>query len=77
MKLSDFQKLRIKVGATSPHPGYVASHFYTCAFLLESTILLDGDRLFERGRPVAFDDAEVREIAKRYGTPDEILARIA
>jgi hypothetical protein len=56
-------------------PGYVASHFYPCAFLLEPAILLDGELLFDRGRPVAFDDAEVREVAKRYGNPDELLAR--
>ncbi len=58
-------------------PGYVASHFYTCAFLLEPTILLDGEVLFDRGRPVVFDDPEVREVARRYGDPEQVLARIS
>lgn len=57
-------------------PGYVASHFYSCAFLLEPTITLDGEVLFDHGRPCAFDDAGVRAVAGKFGDPDKLLAKI-
>lgn len=57
-------------------PGYVSSLFYTAVFLLRPTVILDGEVLFDHGRPSAFDDPEVRKIASKYGDPDELLSKI-
>ncbi len=64
---------RIGIG---DRPGYVTSHFYTEGFLLSPTVILDGEVLFDHGRPSAFDDPKVREVASKYGDPDQLLARI-
>ncbi len=64
---------RIGIG---DRPGYVTSHFYTEGFLLSPTVILDGEVLFDHGRTSAFDDPIVREVARKYGDPDQILARI-
>ncbi len=57
-------------------PGYVSSHFGTAVYLLKPTITVEREVLFDRGRPSAFDDPEVRAVASKYGDPDKLLARI-
>lgn len=57
-------------------PGYVSSLFYTAAYLLKPTVLLDGETLFDHGRPSAFDEPAVREVASKYGDPDELLTSV-
>ncbi len=45
-------------------------------FVLKPTIYLDGEPIVEKGHLVLLEDAEVRECAKKYGDPDEILEDI-
>jgi len=37
-------------------------------------IISDGVAIVERGRLKTLDDPEIREIAKKYGDPDRLLA---
>ena len=64
---------RIAIG---DRQGVVSSNFNATGFLLSPTIILNGEVLFDHGRPSAFDDPMVREVASKYGDPDQLLARI-
>ena len=57
-------------------PGHVSSDFYTGGVLFDPTIILDGEVLFDHGRPSVFDEPEIREVASKYGDPDQLLTRI-
>ena len=55
------------VGAKYP----ASTHFD--GFVLKPTLYLDGEPIIENGRLLFLDDREVRQCAKKYGNPDEIL----
>ena len=57
-------------------PGVVSSHFYTTGYVLKPTILVDGEILFDHGRPLALKDPRVRETAGKFGDPDLLLEPI-
>ena len=44
------------------------------AIIFQSTILANGIPIVERGRLKALDDPEIRELARQYGEPDQVLA---
>ena len=44
------------------------------AIIFQSTITANGVPIVERGRLTALDDPEIREMAKKYGDPDRVLA---
>jgi 2,5-dihydroxypyridine 5,6-dioxygenase len=39
----------------------------------DTTVFVDGEKLYDCGRPTIYDDPEVRELAARFGDPDELL----
>jgi hypothetical protein len=41
--------------------------------LYHATVTIDGKVFIKDGRPVALDDPAVREVAAKYGNPDELL----
>lgn len=43
-------------------------------FVLKPTVYLDGKVLVDKGRLTVLDDPKIREMAKKYGDPDEVLA---
>lgn len=57
-------------------PGVVSSHFYSSGYVLKPTILVDGEVLFDHGRPLALSDARVRESASKFGDPNLLLEPI-
>jgi len=42
--------------------------------MFQATIKANGVAIVERGRLKALDDPEIRELAKKYGDPDRVLA---
>jgi hypothetical protein len=37
------------------------------------TVVIDGKTIIEDGHLLALDDSEVRQVAEKYGDPDELL----
>lgn len=56
---------------TSSHP---LAH--THCLLLEPTVSIDGEILIEEGRLKRLEDPEIRDLAAKYGDPDEVLAEV-
>ncbi|MCL5958948.1 MAG: hypothetical protein M1358_06435 [Chloroflexi bacterium] len=52
----------------------VAAPIHTHGHMFQPTIYLDGTPIIVDGHVLALDDPEVREIASKYGDPDELLA---
>ena len=57
--------------------GYVASEFTNSGWLLKPTIHVNGKVLSRNGRLAAFDSPDVRNIAAKYGNPDDLLNAVA
>ncbi len=62
--------------AIGDRQGIVSSNFNATGFLINPTIMMEGEVLFDHGRPSALDDPKVREVASKYGDPDQLLARV-
>lgn len=56
---------------TSTHP---LAH--THGLLLEPTLTIDGHTIIDEGRLTRLDDPEIRELARKYGNPDEVLSEV-
>jgi len=56
---------------TSSHP---LAH--THGLLLEPSVYIDGEPIVEDGRLQRLDDPEIRELASKYGDPDEVLREV-
>lgn len=54
--------------------GHEKKRIHIDAIIFQSTILANGIPIVERGRLKALDDPEIREMAKKYGDPDRVLA---
>ena len=64
------------VGSTSgrtPTPEEESAQVHTHGHLLSCNLYVDDDPCILDGRLVVFDDAEVREVAAKYGNPDKIF----
>lgn len=51
--------------------GVMIQHLDT--HLYHATVTVDGHEIIKDGRPIALDDPEVREVAAKFGDPDELL----
>ncbi len=55
---------------------YMSSQHLTPAFLPKSSLYVDGQPLMEKGRLMVLDLEEVREVARKYGDPDQLLSQV-
>lgn len=53
--------------------GKIFSRGHEDGLLLEPTLFFDQTLIIEKGRLKMLDDPEIKEIASRYGNPDEVL----
>jgi hypothetical protein len=51
-----------------------AREYHLDGFVLKPTIAIDDKVLIDNGRLLVLDDHRIREIAKKYGDPDKLLA---
>ena len=49
---------------------------HTHALLMKPTVYIDNEPIIIDGHAVILDDPEIRELAKNYGDPDELLSEI-
>lgn len=49
---------------------------HTHGLLMKPTVYVDNEPIIIDGHAVVLDDPEIREIAKKYGDPDELLKEI-
>jgi hypothetical protein len=54
----------------------IASNVHVHLHLYRPTIKAGNETLVDRGHTVAFDDPEIREVAAKYGDPDELLREV-
>lgn len=58
------------IGEALVNPKYKVIRHFDLYF---TTLIADGRKVMDRGRPVAMDDPAVRKVAAKYGDPDELL----
>ncbi len=62
--------------AVGDKAGLISSDFQTGAYIFKPDIEVNGQVICRRGRLSALDSPKVREIAAKYGDPDELLTQI-
>jgi 2,5-dihydroxypyridine 5,6-dioxygenase len=68
--------VHIGVGNTRLSGGSVYSRLHTSGDLVRPTVYIDDELLIDRGHLLVLDDPEVREVASRFGDPDELLHEV-
>jgi len=52
------------------------TQYHLDGFIVNPTVTIGNDVLIDKGRLAVFDDPRIRDIAKKYGDPDKLLAKI-
>jgi leucyl aminopeptidase (aminopeptidase T) len=68
--------LHFGLGNSIPYGGPTFSKTWIVLFMQDATVTLDGEAILDRGHLTVLDAPEVREMASRYGDPDELLAEV-
>lgn len=61
----------VGVGGVDPSFAHITTVFCTTE---RATVAVDGETIIDEGRLLILDDPELREIAARFGDPDQLLA---
>jgi hypothetical protein len=72
--------MHLGLGATLFHQKgdkKLASAIHTHGILLNPTLTAGKNTIIEKGRLSALDDPDLRELAKKYGDPDKVLAQFS
>ena len=65
--------LHIGIGTGQNPPKEGAPKQHKDLSMFHPTVIIDGKTIIKSGHLLALDDPEIREIAKKYGDPDELL----
>jgi len=65
--------LHFGLGNSIPYGGPAFSKTWQVVFVRDATLTVDGYPLLEQGHLTVLDDPGIREIARKYGDPDELL----
>jgi hypothetical protein len=66
--------LHVSLGNGMPYGGRYHSAFQLPLYMFEPTVTLDGEPLLQDGRLLLLEERGLRDVAARYGDPDELLA---
>lgn len=65
--------LHFGIGNSIPYGGPTWARTWQVMFVQDATLTVDGQPLLDRGHLTVLDDPEIRQVAAKYGDPDEWL----
>jgi 2,5-dihydroxypyridine 5,6-dioxygenase len=68
--------VHIGVGNSRLSGGDIYSRLHTSGEIPRPTVYMDDDVFIDNGHLTTLDDPEVREVASRFGDPDELLREV-
>jgi len=68
--------LHFGLGNSIAYGGPTFSKTWQVMFVQDATLTVDGEPILERGHLTVLDDPKVREVAAKYGNPEELLAQV-
>jgi hypothetical protein len=68
--------LHFGLGNSIAYGGPTFSKTWQVMFVQDATLTVDGNPILQSGKLTLLEDPKIREVAAKYGNPDELLAQV-